>query len=152
MAKKYIATLVRKYCLAENYFLFAPINVIKGDYDPDSNSFVTEEGAEFLPFQDPCFMFSEQEYFYANPVSFQSLKEKYSCEPYQEWLFHYMEENETKIYFATESDQEKGQVLIKSFSLEDIFKEEGEKNKKPDMSKEVLLKMIETKQFTRQEL
>ena len=152
MAKKYIATLVRKYCLAENYFLFAPINVIKGDYDPDSNSFVTEEGAEFLPFQDPCFMFSEQEYFYANPVSFQSLKEKYSCEPYQEWLFHYMEENETKIYFATESDQEKGQILIKSFSLEDIFKEEGKKNKKPDMSKEVLLKMIETKQFTREEL
>ena len=143
MNQKYVATLLRKHCIGEGYFLYSVVLTIKGEYDKEEDSFCTMEGEEYFPYQEPAFMYSEVEYAFVNPMSFSELREKYPCKPLKEAILDYADENADKIYFATESRLE-NKVLTKTIDLTEMFTKEEFKDKqqeKQNFSKQDLEKM-----------
>lgn len=79
MDEKYIATLLEKYSLNNNFALFRFVNTIFGTIDPDTNILVDDYGNEYFLYHDKSLLFSEISYAYGNPVKVSELFDYLDC-------------------------------------------------------------------------
>ena len=76
MAKKYVATIMDRHYLGDDFFIFSVNHTVIGEIDEETKIFKDRNGNEFCPMLDNSLLMSEIPYAYTNIIELSKIREE----------------------------------------------------------------------------